>query len=125
VGIVALQETHCSGTIFHNAIRKLGSKYFLLVEARGFSGDIWVMCNILDIMVRVIKSNFHFLHVQVKEKDMDSWLLTVVYASPRKNERRETWHLIHPLATTTTDPWLVMGDFNEIASPDGKKGGCK
>jgi hypothetical protein len=65
------------------------------------------------------------LHVQVNEKDMGPWLLTVVYASPRKNERSETWHLIHQLATTTTDPWLVIGDFNEIASSDEKKGECK
>jgi hypothetical protein len=30
------------------------------------------------------------LHVQVNEKDMGPWLLTVVYASPRKNERSGT-----------------------------------
>ncbi|GAU42633.1 hypothetical protein TSUD_238250 [Trifolium subterraneum] len=59
----------------------------------------------------------------VKEKDMDPWLLTVVYASPRENERSETWHQIRQLATTITDPWLMMGDFNEIASPDEKKRG--
>ncbi|CAJ2669285.1 unnamed protein product [Trifolium pratense] len=83
------------------------------------------MWNRLDIKVHLIKTNFHFLHVQVKEKDVDPWLLTVVYASPRENERSETWHHIRQLASNITEPWLVMGDFNEIASPDEKKGGVQ
>jgi hypothetical protein len=70
----------------------LGFKYFLVAEARGFSGGIWIMWNNLDIKVQLIKTDFHFLHVQVKEKDMEPWLLTVVYASPREHERSETWH---------------------------------
>ncbi|MCH84023.1 hypothetical protein A2U01_0004853, partial [Trifolium medium] len=62
----------------------------------------------------------------VEEKDSDPWLLTVVYAaSPREQERRETWLQIRHLATTITAPWLVMGDFNETASPDEKKGGAR
>ncbi|GAU39340.1 hypothetical protein TSUD_60910 [Trifolium subterraneum] len=46
------------------------------------------MWNNVDIKVQLIKTDFHFLHVQVNEKDMDPWLLTVVYASPREHERR-------------------------------------
>ncbi|MCH91665.1 RNA-directed DNA polymerase (Reverse transcriptase), partial [Trifolium medium] len=61
--------------------------------------------------------------MQVMEKDMDHWLLTVVYASPREHERSDTWHQIQNLATTIIDPWLVMGDFNEITCPVEKKGG--
>ncbi|GAU48589.1 hypothetical protein TSUD_405790 [Trifolium subterraneum] len=49
------------------------------------------------------------LYTEVKEKDMDPWLLTVVYTSPRENERSETRHHISQLATTITAPWLVMG----------------
>jgi hypothetical protein len=67
VDLVALQETRCSGNIARNTIKKLGFKYFLLEEARGFSGGIWVMWNRLDIKVDLIKTNFQFLHVQVKE----------------------------------------------------------
>ncbi|CAJ2658994.1 unnamed protein product [Trifolium pratense] len=60
----------------------------------------------------------------VSEKGMEPWLLTVIYASPRENERHDTWQLLRHLATSINKPWLVMGDFNEIAYPDEKKGGA-
>ncbi|GAU46480.1 hypothetical protein TSUD_402360, partial [Trifolium subterraneum] len=39
---------------------------------------------------------------EVMEKDMDPWLLTVVYASPREHERSDSWHQIQNLSTTIT-----------------------
>ncbi|CAJ2652742.1 unnamed protein product [Trifolium pratense] len=69
-----------------------------------------------EININVVQS--------VKEKDVEPWLLTVVYASPRENERQDTWNLLRDIATTVTGPWLMMGDFNEIAHPEEKKGGA-
>jgi exonuclease III len=91
VDMVTLQETQCSGNIAINTIKKkIGFKFYLVSEARGFSGGIWLMWNKIDITVHLIKTDFHFLHVQVSEQSMDPWLLTVVYASPREHERNET-----------------------------------
>ncbi|GAU50641.1 hypothetical protein TSUD_184330 [Trifolium subterraneum] len=55
---------------------------------------------------------------------MELWLLTVVYASPIENERRDTWIKLHDIARTIQEPWLMMGDFNEIMSTNEKKGGA-
>lgn len=73
----------------------------------------------------MIQNDFHFIHVKVKEKDNDPWFLTVVYASPRENERATTWHQLKVLADGIQEPWMMVGDFNEIASPDEKKGGAQ
>ncbi|CAJ2644330.1 unnamed protein product [Trifolium pratense] len=124
VDIVALQEPRCSGSTARKTIKKLGFKNYVMAEARGFSGGIWLMWNRSDIQIQLIQNNFHFLHVQVSEKGMEPWLLTVIYASPRENERHDTWQLLRHLATSINKPWLVMGDFNEIAYPDEKKGGA-
>ncbi|XP_045791653.1 uncharacterized protein LOC123886374 [Trifolium pratense] len=124
VDIVALQETRCSGTTAKKTIKKLGFKNHVMAEAIGFYGGIWLMWNRSDIQVQLIQNDFHFLHVQVSEKDMEPWLLTVVYASPRENERQDTWQLLKQLATSINTPWLMMGDFNEIAYPNEKKGGA-
>ncbi|PNX77058.1 hypothetical protein L195_g033019, partial [Trifolium pratense] len=61
----------------------------------------------------------------VQEKNVDPWLLTVVYASPREQERGETWNKLRQLAANINEPWLMVGDFNEIASPEEKKGGAQ
>jgi hypothetical protein len=82
-----------------------------MAEVRGYSGSIGLMWNRRNIKIHLIKIDFHFLHVQVKEKDMDPWLLTMVYTSPRENKISETCHQSQILATIITDPWLVMGDF--------------
>lgn len=74
-------------------------------EARGFSGGIWLMWNRLDIQIHVIQNDFHFLHMQVSEKDKDPWLLTVVYASPRESERQDTWLSLRQLATSVNKPY--------------------
>ncbi|GAU31363.1 hypothetical protein TSUD_19080 [Trifolium subterraneum] len=55
---------------------------------------------------------------------MESWLLTVVYASPRENERSDTWIKLLDISRTIQESWLMMGDFNEIMSIDEKKGGA-
>ncbi|KAK2356470.1 hypothetical protein QL285_093800 [Trifolium repens] len=124
VDIVALQEPRCSGSTAKKTIKKLGFKNYVMAEARGFSGGIWLMWNRSDIQIQLIKNDFHFLHVQVSEKEMEPWLLTVVYASPRENERQDTWQLLRQLAYSINKLWLMMGDFNEIAHPDEKKGGA-
>ncbi|GAU36844.1 hypothetical protein TSUD_213680 [Trifolium subterraneum] len=62
--------------------------------------------------------------ISVSEQNMDPWLLTVVYASPRDHERNETWQRLHQMATSIQETWIMMGDFNEIANPDEKKGGA-
>ncbi|GAU35182.1 hypothetical protein TSUD_319920 [Trifolium subterraneum] len=61
----------------------------------------------------------------VKEQNVDPWLLTVVYASPREQERGETWNKLRQLAANINESWLMVGDFNEIASPEEKKGGVQ
>ncbi|WJX23885.1 hypothetical protein P8452_13067 [Trifolium repens] len=122
--MVALQETRCSGNTARKTIKSLGFKHHIVAEARGFSGGIWLMWNRSDIQVQLIKNNFHFLHVQVVEKDVDPWILTVVYASPRDNERNDTWQKLRNIADTINIPWLMIGDFNEIAKLDEKKGGA-
>lgn len=106
VDIVALQETHCSGSIGKKTIKKLGFKNYVLSEARGFSEGIWLLWNKLDIQIQLIHNDFHYLHVQVQEKDL------------------QPWNNLRHLASTITKPWLMIGDFNEIAYPEEKKGGA-
>jgi len=125
VDIVALQEPRYSGNVALRTIKSLGFKKFLLSEARGFSGGIWLLWNRTDLQIQLIRNDSHFLHVQVKDKDNDPWLLTVVYASPRDHERGDTWNNLRDVARSIHEPWLMMGDFNEIASPDEKKGGTQ
>ncbi|MCH93065.1 putative ribonuclease H protein [Trifolium medium] len=58
-------------------------------------------------------------------KDSESWLLNAVYASPRENERSDTWNKLYDLAENIQERRLMLGDFNDITCPDEKKGGSQ
>ncbi|GAU21723.1 hypothetical protein TSUD_328480 [Trifolium subterraneum] len=51
------------------------------------------------------------------------WFFTGIYASPVYTSRLELWHHINDLRRDITEPWLLMGDFNEIIRPSEQKGG--
>lgn len=63
------------------------------------------------------------MHVRVTNNESNTWLLSMIYASPRENERDDTWRKILNLNTSINESWLLVGDFNAIASPDEQKGG--
>ncbi|XP_058782174.1 uncharacterized protein LOC131656479 [Vicia villosa] len=48
-----------------------------------------------------------------------------MYASPLENNKKIMWEELHKLAEDTHGPWLVAGDFNDIAHIEEKRGGVK
>lgn len=50
-------------------------------------------------------------------------LFTAIYGSPQWNTRKELWHFIETLIPEPLEPWLLLGDFNEILLEEEKLGG--
>ncbi|XP_061349159.1 uncharacterized protein LOC133294495 [Gastrolobium bilobum] len=53
-----------------------------------------------------------------------AFLYTVIYASPREEIRKRLWDDLLQLSEDISVPWLIAGDFNEIAFPSEKRGGA-
>ncbi|XP_016195052.1 uncharacterized protein LOC107636029 [Arachis ipaensis] len=121
--IVILLETRCSGEKARKIISKSGFEFYHIEEAVGFSGGIWVMWKDPNIVISILKSKTQYVHMNVKKDYDEDWFLTAVYASPREVNRRELWNDIKIIKNGIRGPWLVVGDFNEIADPSEKKGG--
>ena len=51
------------------------------------------------------------------------WMLSAVYASPRRSERSPTWDQISRLGEHANYPYAAVGDFNTIISTNHKQGG--
>ncbi|KAL4349827.1 hypothetical protein AHAS_Ahas10G0080900 [Arachis hypogaea] len=49
-------------------------------------------------------------------------IIQVVYANPQPNNRRLIWQSIERIARNMGEPWLLIGDFNEIKDSTEKKG---
>ncbi|KAI9110939.1 hypothetical protein K1719_018059 [Acacia pycnantha] len=50
-------------------------------------------------------------------------LLTAVYAQPNELRRNRIWEGLSKLASEVDEPWLLIGDFNEIRTPLEQRGG--
>lgn len=48
-------------------------------------------------------------------------MFTCVYASPNGDTRHKLWDSLKTMASDMTSPWMLTGDFNEIAYAYEKK----
>ncbi|XP_039015801.1 uncharacterized protein LOC120146253 [Hibiscus syriacus] len=94
------------------------------VEARGFSGGIWILWND-DIWVDILTISNQFIYCVVSSAAyLTPLFVIVVYASPSISYRRLLWTNLERLNSGNGCPWLLGGDFNAILRPDERIGGA-
>ena len=69
----------------------LGFTDFVVREANGFSGGIWLLWNKNKVDIDIVGSNFQSISVKVSWIGSSPWLLTGVYASPCNTSRSSLW----------------------------------
>ncbi|KAK8659501.1 hypothetical protein V6N13_029701 [Hibiscus sabdariffa] len=90
------------------------------VEANGFSGGIW-LCWFDHVIIDILSCHFQFIHCRISD-GFDSFLTTFVYASPQSRQRNELWVHLRALASSMTEPWSVIGDFNATLLHQDRQG---
>lgn len=121
--VMVLVETRVSGIIAENAIKKIGFWKSHRVEARRFSGGIWVMCKD-SVQVAVELNNFQFIQLKVKFPDLqDLVMFTGVYGSPHWVTRKELRADLGAIAKGVQILWLLAGDFNALLHDDKRQCG--
>ncbi|XP_061354076.1 uncharacterized protein LOC133298753 [Gastrolobium bilobum] len=124
VGVAAILEPRVSGNKALNIIRRLGFSNFIISDAIGYSGGIWVVWDPGDVNVTLIRKQNQFIHVWVEFPGKAGFFWTAVYASPQEENRRLLWEELKHIGRTMNEPWMLTGDFNEIVSGAEKKRGC-
>ncbi|KAJ4845064.1 hypothetical protein Tsubulata_015508 [Turnera subulata] len=109
--IAVILEPRISGMRASRVIRKLGFRRSHRVEARGYSGGIWVLWREELVSVHFLINHAQFIHMKVCTA-WGSFLLTAIYGSPSASNRKYLWQNLEVLSSTTTEPWLLAGDFN-------------
>src|ERR1044072_1932414 len=121
--IFILMETHCLFARVNQFWKKQGYKAIFISEAHGHSGGIWVLAaegsvyqfDLLDMHHQAI--SFSLLRGSVK------WVCSAVYASPAPQLRENLWNHLVDLRDVVRDPWILIGDFNEVLFPSEVRGG--
>jgi hypothetical protein len=118
-----IMETHTSFQKNKQFWQRAGYVSVHYVDARGHSGGIWLLkqngSNVAADVFEVYKDT-NTVRLSLGNA---CWFLTGIYASLVYTSRLDLWNHITELRRDVVEPWLLMGDFNEIIRPSEQKGG--
>ena len=119
-----MTETRLGGTRAEELAKSFPFDGFLCTNTIGFAGGIWILWKRDAVDVELLCATEQELHVSAKVRGSNSlWLLSVIYASPRRSENRILWENLKIIASMQSLPWVMIGDFNDILYSDEKWGG--
>lgn len=119
-----IMETKISGDRAKEITNRLPFDRAIHSDTIGYARGLWLLWNSDKVDVSLILKTEQEIHVTVKVCASDfSWLFSVVYASPRFEERSILWNNLSTLAELHGMAWVFAGDFNEPLVDDDKFGG--
>ena len=122
--ILILTETRLGGDRAAELARSFPFDGFLCSNTIGFAGGIWILWKTEVVEVGHLCSTEQEIHASVKVRGSNSlWLISAIYASPRRSERRILWENLKIIAGLNNLPWVMLGDFNDILLCEEKWGG--
>lgn len=121
--LMVITETRLSGARVDEIIESLPLDGVAVADSIWFAGGIWMLCRSDLVQVEVLSATEQEIHslIQVRSQNLH-WLISVIYASLRFEERCILWNNLRILANMHDLPWALMGDFNEVLSKEEKYG---
>uniref|UniRef100_A0A2N9HHK0 Reverse transcriptase domain-containing protein n=1 Tax=Fagus sylvatica TaxID=28930 RepID=A0A2N9HHK0_FAGSY len=121
--ILILTETRLGGDRAAELARSFPLDGFLCTNTIGFAGGIWILWKTEVVEVGHLCSTEQEIHASVKVRGSNSlWLISAIYASPRRSERRILWENLKIIAGLNNLPCVMLGDFNDILLCEEKWG---
>lgn len=101
---------------------KLSYDYSFVVDRIGRSGGVAVIWH-RPFSCQILNYSSNYINMEVLEVDRNvRWRLTGFYGYPERVRRRDSWELIRNLASMSSLPWCIIGDFNDMLKISDKKG---
>lgn len=90
-------------------IASLGYDSRLIVPSRGYAGGLWMLWNKHDASIIAQASTPHAIHVIISLAiEPKPWMMSAIYASPRRAERESTWQEVSHLGEQAQFPYMAI-----------------
>ncbi|XP_028094913.1 uncharacterized protein LOC114294916 [Camellia sinensis] len=113
--IIVLMETKIELSLMGSFFNKLGFTTSSHVDPVGRSVGIWVLWDPFKATVKALEVNAQVILAKIQRDNHADWVLSAVYAGPIPRNRELLWDNLESIADNMNLPWLVAGDFNDIA----------
>jgi exonuclease III len=121
--MVFLMETKLRKNRMDVVRYKLGFPNLFVVDSIGKSGGLALLWGD-EIIVDIQNYSHRHINGVIKTPMVDvQWKFTGFYGHPDVNKRQESWDLLKVLKQFSPNPWICIGDFNEVISNEEKWGG--
>lgn len=118
--VIFLFETLASKNKVEEIRSRINFKCCFVVDCVGRSGGLcvlWKEATCFSIL------NFSNNHIDILINcSRGEWRLTGFYGFPERNRRRQSWNLLRRLSSSSSLPWVVIGDFNDLLNLSDKRG---
>jgi exonuclease III len=114
--ILFLMETKCRKEKLEVIRVKLGFAGLFVVDSVGISGGLALFWKDGDELEIQNYSRRHINAIVKQVANANFWKLTFFYGHLDWTKRHESWALLRHLKIFNPEPWLVLGDFNEVLS---------
>ncbi|KAL9667350.1 hypothetical protein QQ045_001704 [Rhodiola kirilowii] len=123
LGICCILEPKADPEELATLARKMGFQAYL--NCHPINSHIWLMWT-EDFKISTLACSDQHISVEVHNKVEDiKMVCSFIYAFIDIRLRQQLWEDIEDFSLQIDSPWLLMGDFNSIASWSEKKGGNK
>lgn len=122
--LVILTEMKIYDDKTKDILPRFGFKNYLTSPAEGNSGGIAVLWDDM-IDLELIGHSRQELHIKVKFSTKIVYTLFATCCLNSIHAKHILWDNLYQFSNTVTTPWLLVGDFNQIANNGEKYGGRK
>ncbi|KAI9110943.1 hypothetical protein K1719_018063 [Acacia pycnantha] len=121
--IIVLTETKVEDVSRLPSFRSLGYDGVSAVASVGRSGGILAVWRSDLIAVSELKKDRKMLHLHYVVQGFAPFFLSIIYANPLPILKQALWNELKAISVSSLDPWIVIGDFNDVLSPSERVGG--
>jgi hypothetical protein len=92
---------------------RLGLKYCRTQNGTGKGAGIALYWD-ENVEIKVLSEGPRYFDVLIREGPNGQWWRgTFVYGEPKASERHHMWRTLRRIAPNASEPWVMIGDFNE------------
>ena len=123
--IVIITETKVARPNIEGIAESLPFNSYETVEPVGYTGGILILWNEGLHSFTPITKEPRAIHGIIQVSNENPFFISALYANTKFKGRSEMWENLCETSKSVSLPWLVVGDFNEIAYAHEKIGGNK